>query len=174
MQLILLNSFAHQVCAPSFTPIVTLLTSEPIVTRFIEPETRLGSELGVIELKHHKWLRDFDFDGLYRSQLTSPIKVISIYISGLIKSPSSRPTIFKGLHFRERSLSGPSTSEVPSESRKSIDSPNSSIGSVNPKIKFLFQPELKGKIDTSQFENFSCATIDDSPPDETSGWDNEF
>jgi len=74
-----------------------------------EPETRLGSELGVIELKHHKWLRDFDFDGLYRSQLTSPIK-----------------------------------------------------------------PELKGKVDTSQFENFSCATIDDSPPDETSGWDNEF
>ena len=46
-----------------------------------EPETRLGSELGVIELKHHKWLRDFDFDGLYRSQLTSPIKVISICIS---------------------------------------------------------------------------------------------
>lgn len=74
-----------------------------------EPETRLGTELGVIELKHHKWLRDFDFDGLYRSQLISPIK-----------------------------------------------------------------PELKGKIDTSQFENFSCATIDDSPPDETSGWDNEF
>jgi len=74
-----------------------------------EPEARLGSELGVIELKHHKWLRDFDFDGLYRSQLISPIK-----------------------------------------------------------------PELKGKVDTSQFENFSCATIDDSPPDETSGWDNEF
>jgi acyl carrier protein len=69
----------------------------------------LGSELGVIELKHHKWLRDFDFDSLSRSQLISPIK-----------------------------------------------------------------PELKGKIDTSQFENFSCATIDDSPPDETSGWDNEF
>ena len=41
-------------------------------------------------------------------------------------------------------------------------------------IKILFQPELKGKVDTSQFENFSCATIDDSPPDETSGWDNEF
>ena len=44
---------------------------------YSEPETRLGTELGVIELKHHKWLRDFDFDGLYRSQLISPIKVIS-------------------------------------------------------------------------------------------------
>ena len=41
-------------------------------------------------------------------------------------------------------------------------------------LNLLFQPELKGKVDTSQFENFSCATIDDSPPDETSGWDNEF
>ena len=48
------------------------------------------------------------------------------------------------------------------------------IPKIEPKIKFLFQPELKGKVDTSQFENFSCATIDDSPPDETSGWDNEF
>lgn len=74
-----------------------------------EPETRLGSELGVIELKHSRWLQDFDFSALSLSTLVSPIK-----------------------------------------------------------------PDLKGKIDTSQFENFSCATIEDSPPDETSGWDNEF
>ena len=80
MQLISLNSFAHQVCKPHFYETLPFLTCKPIITLFLEPETRLGSELGVIELKHHKWLRDFDFDGLYRSQLTSPIKVISICI----------------------------------------------------------------------------------------------
>ena len=117
---------------------------------FSEPETRLGSELGVIELKHHKWLRDFDFDALYRSQLTSPIKVNSV-------------VFYRNGRSWDRPLSWSST-----------------FGIVffchweHQTLKFLFQPELKGKIDTSQFENFSCATIDDSPPDETSGWDNEF
>ena len=81
MQLISLNSFAHQVCEPNFTELCLFDLQTDNNTFHSEPETRLGSELGVIELKHHKWLRDFDFDGLYRSQLTSPIKVISICIS---------------------------------------------------------------------------------------------
>ena len=117
---------------------------------FSEPETRLGSELGVIELKHHKWLRDFDFDALYRSQLISPIKVNSVvfYNNGRSWDHPLLQSLTFGIVF-----------SCPLEEMT---------------LKFSFQPELKGKIDTSQFENFSCATIDDSPPDETSGWDNEF
>lgn len=36
------------------------------------------------------------------------------------------------------------------------------------------KPEFYGKVDTSQFDNFSVATIESSPPDEISGWDHEF
>ena len=117
---------------------------------YSEPETRLGTELGVIELKHHKWLRDFDFDALYRSQLISPIKVNSVFFYK------------NGRSWDHPLLQSPTFGIVFCCSLQQLT------------LKVLFQPELKGKIDTSQFENFSCATIDDSPPDETSGWDNEF
>jgi hypothetical protein len=42
------------------------------------------------------------------------------------------------------------------------------------KLVSPLKPVLTGPEDTSQFENFSIATLDDLPPDEISGWDLDF